>query len=140
MPLPTEAHRQLAGRLLFDQGPGPETTGAAVRRVYAALDGALAPVLGAAGVQALFARSVRLVRQDFAALAALLGREDTAPDVERFSASLDQLPRAPGQDAAIALYANLIALLVTFIGEALTEHLVKAAFPALGNTRPKGTT
>lgn len=140
MPQPTEAHRQLAGLLLFDQGPGAETTGAAVRRLHATLVSALAPVLGAAGVQALFARSTRLVRRDFPALDTLLGPEKPPPDVERLAACLDQLPREPGQDAAIGLYATLVALLATFIGDPLSEQLVKAAFPAPGSTRPKGTT
>ncbi len=139
-PRPTEAHRQLAARLLFDQGPGPETTGAAVRRVHAGLIGGLAPILGAAGVQGLFARSVRLVRDESAPLAALLDPEHPSPGVDRLSACLDQLPRATGQDAAIAVYGTLVALLATFIGDSLCEHLVRAAFPALESTRPKGTT
>ena len=101
---------------------------------------ALAPVIGAAGVSALFARSVRLVRDDVAALAVLLGPEKPAPDVRRLASCLDQMPRASSQDTAIAVYATLVALLATFIGDPLTQQLVKAAFPALGNTSPKETT
>lgn len=140
MPLPSEAHRLLAERLLFDGEPSPETPGAAVRHVQAALVRGVAPVLGAEGLQALLVRSIRLVRADVPPLAALLGPDKPTPDMDHFASSLDQLPRELGRNVAIALYATLLALLVTFVGDSLTEHLVKAAFPALGNTRPKGTT
>ena len=62
---PLEAHVEVAKRLLAHErgsgGDAPERAAAAVR-VYGSLFRALAPVIGAAGVGALFARSVCLRR------------------------------------------------------------------------------
>jgi hypothetical protein len=140
MPLPTEAHEQLAFRLLFEAATPGETTGASVHRTHLALVGALAPVLGTTGVQALFARSVRLVRAQRADLAGLWGHDASAPEVARLVSCLDQLPPEPSVLCAVAIYTTLIALLAKLIGDRLTLQLVHAALPARENTSPKGTT
>jgi len=61
-----------ARRLLASEGApwsSSEECAAAAWRVYEKLNARLAPLLGSAGVQALFVRSAKLAQTDFASLA-----------------------------------------------------------------------
>jgi hypothetical protein len=135
MARPTEAHVHIAQRMLAGLGAGAgdsDARAAAAGRVYDALFGSLAPVLGAAAVRALLARSVKLTKADFPTLceAMAAGPLENNPRVaQQLVTCLSKLEPAVALAAATALYATLFGLVATFIGEELMWQIVKSAFP-----------
>ena len=131
----TAAHLDAATRLLTQEGAGAgsaQDRAIAAGRVYEKLFARLSPLIGDAGARALFARSVKLARADFPSLdeisAGPFGRDLPAPeqDVVR---CLGRLAPEAASDAAIRVYATLIALMTTFIGERLVLRIIESAFP-----------
>ncbi len=128
----------LAERLLgyeIDLGDEP-----AAFRVCEKLRQVLGKLLGTAGFQALLARALTLARAEAPALRAV--KINAQGSLE----GLSQLePRARGgrvSKGEVVLVATLLRLLVTFIGEALTQRLVEDAWPEAsldGLAREKGT-
>lgn len=111
------AHRLLAleGRLQSaTDGPVDEAV-----RVLERLRIALARFAGPDGFTSLLRRALTLARIDHPALQQVSVKADGS------LAGLEQLPG----DAAIAIIAQLLGLLVTFIGESLTLRLVRDAWP-----------
>lgn len=143
---PLEAHVEIAKRLLAQEcgsGGDAEEHAAAAVRVYETLSRALAPVIGAAGVRALFARSVRLASTEFPCLGEIPMTaeppEDGVQVAERLVGCLRKLKPAAGSEVAAGLFAVLLGLMTKFIGERLVLQIVTTAFPALGeaDTGPK---
>jgi hypothetical protein len=112
--------------------------------VYEALFRVLAPVLGAAGVRALLARSVKLTGVRFPALAAAVVAADIldgkAPVGERLVEGLGKLEPDLAGEVAATLYANLFGLMANLIGESLVQQMIKRAFPALDPCETKEKT
>lgn len=139
----TEAHVDVAGRLLAQErvgGASAEDHAAAAARVYEKLFNRLAPLIGAAGVQALFARSVKVSRVKFPCLArlpAVGGSADGNAEVRQLARCLSTLEPETASAVAIGLYANLIALLTTFIGAGLVSKVLDSAFPSIDETVPE---
>ena len=106
----------------------------AAGRVYDALHAHLAPLVGHAGVQALFIRSAKLTRRDFPFLEAA-GFDDFAKLRER----LQTQDPAVANEAAATLFATLFALITTFIGERLTTQALSRAWPTEAERAPKET-
>jgi hypothetical protein len=96
----------------------------------------LAPLVGVAGVRALFARSVRLTGPDFPQLASLGSPEsgDNANIAESLTELLGTLEPGVAVAAATALYANFIRLTTTLIGERLVLLVLQRAFPKIDVT------
>jgi hypothetical protein len=96
----------------------------AARRVFDKLHGLFAPLLGAAGLQAMFARSANLAQGDFAFL---------GPAAVETSAQLQQSLQAQAPEAAsnaaVALFGTFFTLLTDFIGERLTSQVLSSAWP-----------
>ena len=71
MARPSTAQAEWAGRLLEGEGDctSSEECAAAAWRIYEKLNARLAPLLGLAGVQALFVRSAKLAQAEFPSLA-----------------------------------------------------------------------
>jgi hypothetical protein len=146
MARPTEAQLEVARQLLARSGaPHGDAAepAAAASRVYEALFGTLAPVIGANGFRALFARSVKLTAVDHPCLAGATTPGEPAADntalVERVTASLAGLPPGAATETAAALYATVLGLLTSFIGDSLVRQLVKRAFPGTHETASKET-
>lgn len=89
----------------------------------ARLGKALIPFTGADGYAALLRRALALARAE-----APLLRNVTLDSSHRLE-GLEGLARDEGGEAAAALAAHLLALLVTFIGEPLTLRLVRQGWP-----------
>ena len=126
----TAAQVERARRLLAHEGPAVESAeerAQAAARVYDKLGQRLTPLLGVAGVQALFLRSGTLAR-----------RELTPPiddaimeSSQRLVDSLRRLEPAAAAATAELLFGNLLALMTTFIGERLTDEAIHGTWPTL---------
>ncbi len=161
MAKPTGAHVHAAKQLLTHAGAvGSDREDLAERaaaawRLYEKLFTALAPVIGAAGVRALFARSVKLTKAEFSCLAGIAiapeptsaeavftGSPSHSPPETNVSVArqvvdcLSKQDAATASEVAISLYATFFGLMSSFIGERLVWRLVKKAFPAMNETGP----
>lgn len=145
MAKPSEAHVNVASRLLAHsraQGVQPEDPVAA-GRTYDELFRVLAPILGAAGFRALFARSVKLAQAEYPSLALPTLSGPPAADEDRLVRQvvslLGELEPASGWQLATALFATFYALVATFIGESLVQQILKRAFPGVDESGPEVT-
>src|SRR5450631_2152410 len=130
------AQMERARRLLAHEGAAgsADEAAAAAGRVYDKLDIHLAPLLGAAGVQALLVRSATLTQGEFPFLAV------AGPDG---STKLRECLRAQdpsvATESAAALFGTFFTLITTFIGERLTVQALRRAWPKIEETAPTET-
>jgi len=132
---PTPAQLETARRLLVNEGAAgvaDELAATAAGRVYEKLHAHMVPLVSAAGVQLLFARSAKLVRAEFACLADFPRLEGPT----ELCACLQAQDPAVAMAAATALFGTFIALLTTFIGERLTTQVLRSAWPTIEETPP----
>ena len=125
------SRRELARRALARRaGAALDATAvaSAASHAYDDLAQVLVPVIGDVGVAAMTGRAVHLTAREYAWLSSRPpGSADTT-----FAQVIDALK---GQDtplaaeAAAAVFAAIIGLLATFIGEPLAARLVKQAWP-----------
>jgi hypothetical protein len=135
---PSAAQIVRAKRLLASEGASAEGStecAAAAGRVYAKLDAHLAPLLGRAGVQALFARSAKMSHSGLASLAELVAAVGGSTELSTWLQSRD--PEDAAKTAAV-LFGTFLELITTFIGERLTVQVLRGAWPTIEETAPKG--
>jgi hypothetical protein len=133
---PDEAQFARARQLLSHEGASggcSKECAAAAGRVYDKLNVRLGPLLGAAGVRALFARSAKLASRDLAAVAGVGLLESSTT----LSAFLQDLEPAVAHEAAEAIFATFLSLITTFIGERLTLQALRSAWPTIEDPVPK---
>lgn len=128
------ALRQLARRVLARRAGGAKANGveslvAAANGVYDDLVLASAPVIGQTGVDALTGRAVHLAQREFPWLPTAATRDRVGGSFADVLASLQKQDLAVATDATAAVFATFAGLLVTFIGESLTAHLLDKAWP-----------
>ncbi|HYH69452.1 MAG TPA: hypothetical protein VD866_32455 [Urbifossiella sp.] len=119
----TPAIRDFARRLVAVEATGGGAPGAE-GRVCDRLRVPLSRLAGVAGFRSLLSRAVALARAEVPALAAVQVRPDATLE------GLDDLGPEPG----VVVVAQLVGLLVTFIGEPLTLALVRDAWPGAALT------
>jgi len=127
-----------AKQLLASEGApwtSSEECAAAAWRVYEKLNARLAPLLGSAGVQALFVRSAKLAQGNFASLAEVA----TPGGLTRLGSCLEALDPIIAPDAAATLFGTFLDLIFTFIGERLAVLVLRSAWPAIEETAPRET-
>ena len=107
----------------------PKALAAATLRVYDTLAAQLAQLIGDGGVRALAARSLHLVRRDFAWLVEAEGTDLSKSPFAPLGFSLARQEPTVATEAAAEALATLGGLLETLIGEALTMGVVRAAWP-----------
>ena len=125
----TPAIQNLARRLIAleaardpSNGPIDETTRACERlRVQ------LSKLAGAAGFRSLMARAKALATVELPWLESVQVRADGS--LEGFDAARRQQGAVPGDEPGTVVVAQLLGLLVTFIGEPLTLRLVRDVWP-----------
>ena len=128
---------------------GDSSTVAGAVRICERLRIPLAKLAGVTGFATLLGRALALAKAKAPALAALRIREDGSIEHPDQKLSIRGNPGPPGDaapspdaDAAVALVAQLLGLLITFIGEPLTLRLVKDVWPDLStgakNSQEKG--
>ena len=129
MDTPFPLMRDLARRLLALEAASPTATDASLPetvRVLEKLRNSLGRFAGPAGFTALLRRALALARADVPALHAVqIGADGRLEGLEGLFAGADNA----GADAATAITAHLLALLVTVIGKPLTLKLVREAWP-----------
>lgn len=138
MTRPNPAQLERARRLLAHEGAAdsagePATTAAS--RVYDKLHAHMAPLVGSIGVQLLFLRSAKLAKGDFECFAEVSSLEGSTKLRERLQAK----DPAVTMESAAMLFATFFALLTTFIGERLTNQVLRSAWPTLEGAAPGET-
>jgi hypothetical protein len=136
MTIPSAEQLARAKRLLASEassGDSSDETAPVAARVYEKLDAQLAPLLGRAGVRALFARSAKMGETELASLA------DATDDSAKLRARLQSFEPSVASEAAAALFGTFLELITTFIGERLTVQVLQRAWPAIEETAPRET-
>ncbi|HUE74088.1 MAG TPA: hypothetical protein VMP01_24620 [Pirellulaceae bacterium] len=121
--------RALASQLLALEGAGgngSEARAAAAVRVCHTLRAALTRLVGQDGFAALLRRALAVARQEVPALGSV--QVQSSGELTGFE-PLSATTPDHGSEAAAAIAAHLLALLVTFIGERLTLQVVREAWP-----------
>lgn len=133
-----EVYSAVARRLLAREGGdegNAQDRAAAAGRVYDSLHRSLAPVIGAAGVRAILARSVKLASAELPCLGRLTatddGTEAPAQGALHLVSCLAGLEPAAASEVAISVYATLLGVMTKLIGEGLVLQIVKTAFPVI---------
>ena len=121
--------RDLARRLLAVEAASQIATGAHAHeavRVCEKLQISLTRFAGSDGFKSLLRRALALAREDVLALQAVkLTPDGSLEGCEVLAVDATH----GGPEAAVAITAHLLGLLVTFIGEPLTLALVREAWP-----------
>lgn len=102
-------------------------------RVYEKIRVHLAPLVGVAGVDLLFARSAKLAQGEFARFADLSVDKGATKLRER----LQTQDPALATEWAAALFGHFFTLITAFIGERLTAQLLRNAWPTFDDTAPR---
>ncbi len=133
MTVVSPAALELAQQLLRHEADGrlgAEALAAAAERVGGRMRGRLTDLVGLAGYHALFARALRLAQEEIPALKRITldtNAEGGLRGIREFAgAQVDDSAAAAG---LTAILANLIGLLVVFVGEDLAIRLVRDAWP-----------
>ena len=135
MDRPSPAQMERARRLLAHEGASAAAheSATAAGRVYDKLHVHLAPLVGKAGVQALFVRSAKLAQGEFACLAEASFHENSA----KLRKCLEAQDPAVARESAAALFGTFFDLLTTFIGERLTTQALRSAWPTIEAMAPE---
>jgi hypothetical protein len=99
-----------------------------VRSAYENLAGVMTPIVGDAGVQAIFVRSLRKCRPAYSCLEAVVARDRDAL-LDQLWTSLKQQNPATIKDIGIALLTSFSDVLSNLIGDELTLKLFRNAWP-----------
>jgi hypothetical protein len=137
------ALRQLALTVLARRaGPaaGAKAIAAAADRAYDDLVRVLATYIGGMGVKALTDRALHLAKSEYSSLVPTRMAEDPEDTFAQFIDALKRQDPAVASEGAAAVFATLLGLLATFIGEPLAARLVRQAWPdALSGANTEGT-
>jgi hypothetical protein len=124
----TPSHADAARRLLALEpvvGEGATARAAAAERAYDEVSARLAPVIGVAGVEALVARSARIITADFPFMAEVRANHPPRSDLVE---CLRRVEPDEAASAAEALFATLFGLTGSLIGDRLLQRLLPLAF------------
>jgi len=123
--------RDLAERLVAYEAMGKrpfERNGRTFGGVIEKVRGPLAALTGVAGFRSLLSRALALANAEVRWLRAVHVKADGTLECPAEMAQLDKEEIANGE---VALLAQLLGLLVTFIGEALTARLLEDVWPGV---------
>ena len=122
--------RNLAGRLLAYEaaaGENSEPTESAAFRVCEKLRQPLCSLAGVAGFRSLLSRALALARAEAPSLSAVqVGADGSLKGLDELGPQRD---KDMAKEGGTLLIAQLLGLLLTFIGEGLTLRLVQDAWP-----------
>jgi len=123
---------EAAKRLLAREMPSAPSTAAATTRVYEKVLGQLLPLIGEAGVQALFARSVKLANLALPCLEGATAAAHQSPELPRLASQLNDCLQnqepALAQESAATVFGHFFSLLAAFIGDRLTAQILQGAW------------
>ena len=139
---PLTETRDLARRLLAHEAAADKTslsTESTVIRVYEKLRRSLCTLAGVAGFRSLASRALMLAKAEAPSLSAMQVTADGSLQV--LGETESQSDKYQAGEGGVILLAQLLGLLSTFIGEALTLRLVQDAWPdAAFDDHDSGTT
>lgn len=123
--------------LVREAGTGADAPAiaAACRRLWERFARQFSPLIGDAGVAAIFARSLHLSRRHIPELAPRRASDKSDKSVQSdppfvlLERLLEQQQPAPATEAAVAVLAMTGELLASFIGEGLTTRLLRETWP-----------
>jgi hypothetical protein len=128
--------RHLAQRLLTYEavaGENSEPAESGAFRVCAKLRRPLITFAGVAGFRSLLSRALTLARAEAPGLSAVqVAADGSLKGLDEFASQTD---KKQARDGGAILVAQLIGLLLTFIGEGLTLRLVQDVWPEAGFDR-----
>jgi hypothetical protein len=125
------ALRQTIATLLTQEAgtaEGAPTLPEAAVRVYGRLAQQLTPLIGAAGVGALAARSLHLAQREFPCLAEIRNPEQSHELLTQLGPCLARQDPRVARDAAAAMLATFTDLLEALVGEGLSARLLGTAW------------
>jgi hypothetical protein len=134
MSMPPPATRDFARRLIALEAARDESPAGGAVRVGDKLRLPLARLIGEAGFYSLLSRAVALARAEVPSLAAVQVRADGS--LEGLDSHGNEQDAAVAGEAGVAVVAQLLGLLVTFIGEPLVFQLVRDVWPGVSVTKP----
>ncbi|MDQ2777604.1 MAG: hypothetical protein M3Y57_22220 [Acidobacteriota bacterium] len=129
--IPSPKARDIALRLLAYEAAAPDSPRENTRevvRVVETLRRALSALTGPIAFRALLARALTLAKPHAPSLGAVQITPDGALD------RLGEIHKDTAEEGGVVLIAQLIALLVAFIGEGLTLHLLTDLWPGLSGS------
>ena len=130
--LENPALRQLALKALAQRAgaaAGAAALAAAAQRAYDDLAQVSAPLIGQVGVDALTGRTLYLAQRKYPWLVHTREPEQWKGPFAQIVFCLERQDPAVATEAAGAVLTILTGLLVTFIGEPLTAHVLRKAWP-----------
>ena len=130
--LGSQALRQLALNALAQRAgsaAGAAALAAAAQRAYEDLARESAPLIGDVGINALTGRTLYLAQRQYPWLAHTREPDKWSGPFDQIVFCLERQDPAVATEAAGAVLTTLAGLLVTFIGEPLTAHLLRKAWP-----------
>jgi hypothetical protein len=139
---PSAAQLAWARRLLAaegNSGADTEVCVAAAVRVYDKVAGQLTPLLGLTGVESLFRRCAKLASAEYPALGEVAAIDGPTELATRFRACAASLDPTVASEAAAVLFGTFLDLIVTFIGDRLTDQVLRGAWPSMEATAPRET-
>jgi hypothetical protein len=121
----TPAIEALARRLIAFEATRNPSDGAvgAASRACETLRGPLAKFVGLAGFRSLLSRALAIAKAEIPSLVSVQVRPDGSLE------GLEEVDQNQAADTGVVILAQLLGLLVTFIGEPLTLRLVHDAWP-----------
>jgi hypothetical protein len=127
------ATRDLAQRLLSDEVAAEKTslsTESALSRVYEKLRWDLCALAGVAGFRSLASRALTMAKSEAPSLSSIQIAADGS--LEGLGDHESQSNKHQADEGGVILLAQLLSLLITFIGETLTLRLVQDTWPDAG--------
>jgi hypothetical protein len=129
--------RDLARRLFALEAKNAHTSaalGEALEKSCVRLHAQLDPLIGDGGFRALLARALHLATKEFAWLDAVRVKEHPACDLVGLREAMKGQKASAANEAFALVLANIIWLLVTFIGEDIAFGLVAEVWPEAETT------
>ena len=126
------ALRQIALKVLAQHAgsaAGAEALAGAARRAYDDLARVSAPLIGQVGVDALTGRALQLAQREYPWLVDTREPRQAEEAFAHLIICLERQDPDVATEAAGAVFATFTGLLVTFIGEPLTAHVLRKAWP-----------
>jgi hypothetical protein len=110
-------------------GAGAPAVAAAARRLCEHFARQLSPLVGDAGVAAIYARSLHLTQRQFPRLAPDRTSDQDDGPFARAQLFVEHQESDVATEAAVAVLTTVGELLASFIGESLTTRLLREAWP-----------
>lgn len=110
-------------------GANARAVAAAARRLCERFAEELTPLIGDAGVAAIYARAMHLTQRNVPGLEPVRASAEGDAPFAHLQVSLEQQEPAAATEAAVTLLATVSELLALFIGESLTNRLLREAWP-----------